>query len=243
MKSARLPHLMGLVAVAGSLSCAPNDQSMSILQLQAVEPPSCVATAMAGGSSTPGLSRGLLDLGLVTDSGYIAAPVVRNDLVSLTMGPGSVEFNGIQVTGVNVKLDLSSDVSPLVPSADQSFFVPAAGGHIDPDGLAAFFVEILPARIAKEMKTAVPKGGVLTLIVEVSPVGMRGGSQVVGGPIYFPIDLCVDCLVSDIACPFPAGTTVEAGGCFPAQDVPTQCCTDKTGTTLCGASAPVATTM
>jgi hypothetical protein len=244
MKSARLrtARLTGLLLVAGTFGCATNDLSLSILQMQAVVSPGCVAMATMGGT-TPGRSRGLLDVSLMGISGYIGVPVVRNNLMARSQGTGSVELNSVQITGVNVALQLPATATGKLPAADTAYFVAAAGGRIDPGGIAAFFAEILPARIAKELTSSIPSGGLLTIVADVRPVALHGGDQVVGGPILFPIDLCNDCLLSNTTCPFPAGVTVAPGGCFQWQDDPTECCTDTTGKVFCGASAPVAKAM
>lgn len=225
-----------LVAAAALGACSQNDVSLSIIQMQVVSPTNgCVAIAASGG--VVGRDRGLLDLANVTSSGYIAVPVVRNNLQSLVNG---VEYNSIQLTGANVKLTQVGGAALTLPSGQSEFFYPAAAGRLDPGGTSPMFVEALPAAAAKSLAGMVPSGGLFTLIAEIRPVGMRGGDQVTGGPVQFPIDLCTGCLNSLTACPLPKGTTAE-NPCFPQQDDPSICCTDAmSGSTLCGAAAPVA---
>ena len=244
MKSAllRTARLTGLLLAAGTFGCATNDLSLSILQMQAVIAPGCMA--MAGTSTaTAGRSRGILDVSLVSLSGYIGTPVVRNNLQSRAAGTGAVELNSIQLTGLDVALQLPPAAAGKLTAAETDYFVAAAGGRLDPAGTSAFFAEILPAGIAKKLRSSIPTGGLLTVVADIRPVGLHGGDQLVGGPLLYPIDLCDNCLVSNITCPFPAGVTVAAGGCFAWQDDPTQCCTDSTGKVFCGAAAPVAKTM
>jgi hypothetical protein len=236
MKAAKLILLSGM---ACTLGCAENDLSLSIIEMQAIVEPSCMATATAGGSTSIGRNRGLLDLSLVGMSGYIGAPVVRNNLISLISG--GVERNSIQLTGADVKLMVPASAAGLIAASDLSFFYASAGGRLDPAGTAPMFVEVLPAKQAKELAPAVPANGLLTVIAEIKPVGMHESDQVVGGPLDYPIDICTHCLVTNRMCPFPKGSMPSAGGCFPQQDDVTQCCTDTTGKTFCGAAAPVAT--
>jgi hypothetical protein len=227
-----------LVAVVASGGCADNDLSLSIVQMEALAAPMCVATATVG----VGHDRGVLDVSLVTLQGYIAVPLVRNNLVSRIPAAGGVEYNAIQLTGANVKLDLPTAMaSSLLTAAEKSFHWAAAPGRLDPGGLAPMFVEAVPAPIAKKLAAAIPTNGLLTLTAEVRPTGKQGNSDVTGGPDFFPVDLCSGCLApgSASACPLPKGTTVQS--CFPWQDQPTPCCRDTAGNLLCGAQAPVST--
>jgi hypothetical protein len=231
--------LAGVLSLVGTIGCADNDQSLSILQMQAVMLPSCVAMATTG-AGTPGLSRGILDVALVTTEGYIGVPVVRNNLMSHTNGSGSVELDSIQVTGANVTLQLPPSAGSDIAVADRSYFIPAGPGRIDPGGSTPMFIEVLPAKLAKQLQPSIPSGGLLTIIAEIKPVGILGGEQLIGGPIFYPIDLCSNCLVTVVTggtCPFPVGTMIPQGGCFPQQDNATECCRDKSNNLLCGANA------
>jgi hypothetical protein len=231
--------LTGVLLLAGTFGCADNDLTLSILQMEAVMLPSCVAVASMG-ATTPGRSRGLLDLSLVKTDGYIGVPVVRNNLMSRTGGAGSVEFNSIQITGANVTLQLPAAAAGSIAPADRSFFYAAAPGRIDPGGSTPMFIEVLPAKLARQLASSVPKGGLLTVVAEIRPVGDHSGDQVIGGPIFFPIDICTKCLVTiatGSTCPLPVGTTPQSGGCFPQQDDPVLCCASSAGTLLCGTSA------
>lgn len=234
MKRALLLCAVALVAPVG---CANNDVSLSIIQMEAVTTTTnCVANAMAGAGMI-GRDRGLLDVSLVTTSGYIAVPVIRNNLVSLNNG---VEYNAIQLSGANVKLTQVDGTALTLPSGQSSFFYAAAAGRLDPGGTAAMFVEVLPAPVAKSLAGMIPSGGLYTVMAEVRPVGDRQNDQVIGGNVNFPIDLCQGCLVQTSTCPLPKGT-MAMDPCFPQQDDPSICCTDATtNVTSCGPAAPVA---
>ena len=228
--------LLVAAATVGATGCSTNDVSLSILQMQALTRMNqCVA--MASGAGSLSRNRGLLDVSLVTTSGYIAVPVVRNNLNTMI---NSVEYNSIQLTGANVKLMNVDNTTLTLPNGQSSFFYASAGGRLDPAGTAAMFVEVLPAAAAKSLAGMIPANGLFTVIAEVKPVGMRSSDQVVGGPIDFPIDLCNGCLVDVVgACPLAKGTMLSLP-CFPQQDDVTTCCTDPTQGLLCNASAPIA---
>jgi hypothetical protein len=228
--------LLLAAAVVGAAGCTTNDVSLSIIQMEAVsQATACVAVASSG-SGTVGRDRGLLDVANVTTTGYLAVPVVRNNLQSLMNG---VEYNSIQMSGANVKLMNVGGASLTLPSGQSSFFYAAAAGRLDPQGTAPMFIEALPASAAKSLASMIPSGGVFTVVAEMRPVGMRENDQVIGGPVDFPIDMCVGCLDENTACPLPKGS-MPTDPCFPQQDDPTICCTDTTGVVACGAAAPVA---
>ncbi|HEX8952254.1 MAG TPA: hypothetical protein VF945_10445, partial [Polyangia bacterium] len=151
----------------------------------------------------------------------------------------SVEFNSIQLQGVNIKLTTAAGAALTLPSGQSSFFYASAGGRLDPAGTAAMFVEILSADSARALAGMIPANGKFTVMAELRPVGMRSSDQIIGGPIDFPIDLCQGCLTEVSTCPLPKGTMIELP-CFVQQDDPTICCTDATGARLCGGAAPIA---
>lgn len=231
--------LLLAATLAGAVGCADNSLSISILQMEAVTQESgCVAMPSTGGA-TIGRSRGVLDVALVAQSGYIAAPIVRNNLQA-QMVMNDIEHNSVDLEGFNVELEPLTSAAGALPADQQRFFYAAAGGHVDPLGTAAVFAEILPAAAAMSLASAIPAGGLLTVTAHVSPVGKRAGERLVGAPFDFPIDLCVNCLRQNLGtCPLPAGTMVQDVGCFPQQDDVFDCCVDASGAALCGASAPI----
>lgn len=229
--------LLLAAAAAGAAGCASNDISLSVLQMEAISRSTgCVAMAASAGG-TVGRDRGLLDASLVTTSGYIGVPVVRNNLLSLM---NNVEYNAIQLLGANISLTDASGKALTLPSGQQSFFYAAAGGRLDPGGSVPLFIEVLPAAAARSLAGMIGATGVFTVIAEIRPVGMRGNQQVVGGPISYPIDICNGCLTPPAAaCPLPKGTVVT-DPCFPQQDERQTCCTQMNGSTVCGPLAPIA---
>lgn len=229
--------LLLVATTLGAVGCADNDLSMSVTQMEAITTQTqCVAMAVAGSTSV-GRSRGLLDVSLVTTSGYIGVPVIRNNLPNHMTATG-VEYNSIQLQGANITLITSAGG---LSASQQKFFYAAAPGHVDPGLLVPMFVEVIPAATAKQLAASIPANGLLTVTAEIRPVGMRDGDQIVGGPIDFPIDICNNCLVQNAGtCPMPKGSVPELGGCFVQQDDPITCCTDTNGAVLCGSAVPIA---
>jgi hypothetical protein len=229
--------LLLVAASLGAVGCQNNDLSLAIVSMQAVTKPSCMA--VAGTAAGVGRDRGLLDVSLVTNTGYVGIPVVRNQMMSRIIGTGT-ELNSIEVLGANVTLKLPSGAAAPLPSAQQKFFYDAAAGRIDPNNSAPMFIEVLPAAAAIALTSKIPAGGLFTVLAEIKPVGMRANDQIIGGPIHFPIDLCQNCLLINAGtCPLPKGTVPAVGGCFPQQDEPATCCSQG-GALLCGSAAPIA---
>ena len=82
-----------------------------------------------------------------------------------------------------------------MPASQLAFFYASAAGRLDPAGIAPMFDRgRCRSTVAKELAVARSQGRRSTVIAEIQPIGMHDGDQVVGGPIYFPIDLCKDCL-------------------------------------------------
>jgi hypothetical protein len=228
--------LLALALSAGSAAgCADNDLSLSIVQMESVTAPACVA----GNTIGVGLSRGVYDVAVTGGAarGYVGVPLVRNNQQPRMPGAGNVEFNAVQVIGANVQIDLPPGVS--VPAADQQllkYYYPAAAGRLDPSNLGPMFVELIPSKIAADLAGSIPTNGLLTVTVEIRPVGQEDNQQVIGGPIFFPIDLCKNCLRTSVgACPVPTTTMIVSGGCFFGQDVSATCCTETSGALTCPA--------
>jgi hypothetical protein len=236
-----------LLLLALSAGCSDNDLSLSIVQMEALEAPTCIANPGIG----TGLSRGVYDVkvGANFARGYIGVPLIRNNQGARNPS-GQLEYNSVQITGINVDLQFPDSIAAKIPANDERylhFYYPAAAGRIDPANLAPTFVEILPRQLMSDLAQAglVPTaigGAIVTVVAKLRPVGMQQSDQVVGGPLWFPVDICFGCLTFPAgACPLPAGTTVSADGCNPQQDTVQTCCGDPNAPT-CGSTA-VATAM
>jgi hypothetical protein len=236
-----MKHAILLVAVAALGACDTNDPlALSITRFELVTPlQQCVASP----SITTDIARGLLDVGLVStfNQGYVAVPVIQNNLPSSTQGAATgIEMNAVQVSGFDVQLEPQPPLT--LPANKASYYVPAAGGRVPPGGTQqiAVGVEIVPASIATVLATNMPMSGTSAplLLVRMRAVGSRSESTIVGDWVVYPIDLCTNCLNVDHGpCPLPA-TPAPRGGCFPQQDQVSDCCTPVNGPKLCGAAAP-----
>jgi hypothetical protein len=242
MKGLLLPGLLAaFVACAG---CAENDVSVSIVEIEALlKQNMCVATSVMVGTQLPAISRGTLDIDLDRqlniNYGYIAYPVVRNNLTNHPVGPApnQVEINGMDVTGANVTISLPAGV-PAPAGVPLSYFYPSAAGHLDPQQTAPMFLEVVPQALAVGLAGQIPTGGRLTLLARIRPVVIKQNNQIVGGPVDFPVDLCNGCLETFFTpptCPYPTGATINTGGCIPQQDQSISCCKLSSGALHCGA--------
>jgi hypothetical protein len=75
------------------------------------------------------------------------------------------------------------------------------------------------------------------VVARMRPVGTRAGSDIEGGWVSVPIEICKNCLAPQPApCPPPKGTVVLPGNpCNPAQDAPVTCCSTG-GAVICGST-------
>ncbi len=240
MKSVLLPFLMGLATVTG---CVQNDLDLSILHFVPDIAPTCTVTA----SDTTVQTSGFFDVGIVAASGspgYQLFPVVQNDLPLSTDTTTDVEHNAMNVTGVNVQLIPDASIAGAIPLAQLKFFVSAGVGRVDPQSQAVFGVEVIPRAVALELASVVQEGagnGAPIVRVNVSPVGTRSGSNLVGIAVQFPVSICKFCLSGHPAnCPSGGIPTadVQEGGCFAAQDQSVTCCLASQQQLLCGAQVP-----
>ena len=238
----------------GGLAAGCTDDTLSLTVSRFV--PFTQPTMAGGGctadpSNTAGQSSGLLDVAVAAQNGtgYLAAPVVTNNLGMITAGsvtpgqPSDVQRNQIIVEGFVVQLiPDSSDNTVASALSIRQYEVPTAAALTNPGDKVAVPVTLLRPDIAQALNAALPDGPhsqVLTL--NVSAFGDHAGLRIVGGASTFPLNLCKNCLIANFgACPLPAGTPQVSNACNLAQDIPANCCTQG-GTLLCGLDAPVKT--
>jgi hypothetical protein len=196
--------------------------------------------------TSPSIDRGLLDVGWVSTTpgltGYVVAPVMKNNIQPVTNSTIATEKRTIQVTGVEVELRMPPGFEDALTADEKNFFAPSAGARIPPGGASTspIFSEILPATAAMKLTNLVANGRAPsppTVTARVRPVGRIEDDVIRGEYADFPIELCKNCLLVNLgACPLPA-ERVAAGGCVPGSDVGATCCTQN-GQLLCGAQAP-----
>jgi hypothetical protein len=239
-------YLLPALLICG---CADNNESVDIDRFLFVsQTTGCVADP----SNTANRGRGLLDVGIVTlgasqgVQGYIAAPVVRNNM-PLRAAMGEIDQDAVIVTSFDVELRPDPTIAAVLPLSQTAFNVPVAGGRIEAGGTStnAMFVELIPASVARQMATVVKPGNATNLPLVVAHtravVTKVDGSTMNSGWTDFPIDICNFCLTpTPQPCPqVPfAMASVEQSGCIVEQDDPVTCCTETGNVLLCGSAVP-----
>ncbi len=243
VKSTLLPLTAFLVAAGLQTACVDNQLSLVISNFAALTTEGACA---ASPTAMVNLNNGILDVGIVSEGygGYVAGPIVTNRLLA-NGTTTTLETNAIQLTGVEVELRPSPNLSAAIPNSSRKFFVPAAGGLLKPGASSGLVVEVVPTQLALQLANSVQAGAVPErLIVRIRPVGKHAGVDIDGGPVDFPLEVCKYCLSQPpVACPsggLPMDQ-IKLGGCYPAQDQSVTCCRQQV--TLCGADVPVATAM
>lgn len=240
-----MKRLIGLCLVLVTGGCqADNDQSLAVVEEK--------VPSLQGGctvsASSPAISTGVLDVGLVQDQaslfGYLLNPLVRNQLVSPSTGSTTDGRFNLILTGADVELVPDATLAPLLPPERSRFFVTSCGCTVSPGGAAVLNIEALPRSVVLALAPGVTGGSqqpdLPTVIVRLRAVASRAGSRVTSGWVEFPVRLCRYCLTGGPPGSCPAGgyssDQVQEGGCNPIQDAPVTCCT--AGGLLCGSGVP-----
>jgi hypothetical protein len=237
-----------LVAATCAGACADNDESLVIQRFVPADPSmQCSAQTNSMFNQT----QGVLDAGLVVKGGtrgYVANAVIANNLPTRILGTsGGIETNAIQVIGLDVELIPTSQIAGALPASQRNFRITAAGGIAMP-GMGAVVVpaEIIPAQVAALVAPAITPSLLRPKITaRLRPVGTHAGSELVGAPVDFPVEICNFCLTGGMPpqpCPstgIPMSQILLGNACFPAQDASVTCCTTSTGALLCGSQVPV----
>lgn len=215
-------------------SCADNNQSIFIRQMQALVAPQCTANADPTALVT---SAGLLDLALTNT--YIAFPLIGNQLNARgDTRLSRAEPNRVVLQGAEIRL-LNPDGSERVPA-----FTVIATGTVDPTASSdpaynVTRIEVIPPSVGLALRNQVLAAGIGTTSVnaDIKVFGKTlGGRDVETGPFVMPIDLCYGCSVSfpastvDSTLPQPncaktdtTGGTQQVTVCIPGQDAVTEC--------------------
>ncbi len=212
-------------------SCADNEETIFIRQIQALRAPECVITADPKAFIT---SSGVLDLAQGTE--YLVHPLVGNQLLARgDPRQAKAEANRVVIEGAEIQLKL-----PGGSGVGDAYSV-IANGTVDPTATADpsyNFTSLLlipggkAAQLRQQIGT-IPGG---ELVAEIRIFGHTlGGKDVETGIFVYPIRLCLGCLVDFSQ--GKAGCRAELGGgsggaaarttCFTGQDYPTDCRTCK----------------
>ena len=240
----KLGLALGVGAAFCSLvpSCADNNLTIFIRQMQGLVAPQCTVT---NDPTAIKISGGSLDLALTNS--YVAFPLIGNQLIARgDVRLSRAEPNRVVLEGAEVRL-LNPDGSERVPA-----FTVTATGTIDPTASSdpaygVTSVEVIPASIGVQLRDGLLAEGVASRAIhaEVRVFGKTlGGTDVETGPYVMPIDLCFGCSVSfptvDPTTNLPNCGVVEGEGtgqveiCRAGQDRTTRC-------SLCAGTVPLCT--
>ncbi len=193
------------VGIAGSFaalipSCAENNQTIFIRQIQALAAPECTVTSDATAFTTP---TGFVDVGIATN--YVIHPLVGNQLLARgDPRQARSEPNRVQLEGAEIELVDPSGSTIAVGTLANPYSV-IATGTIDPTASsdAAYGVtqvEAIPPVFMQALRARLAAGGIgktETIHARVKVFGHTlGGTEVETGVFTYPITACYGCGVS-----------------------------------------------
>lgn len=239
--------LLSALFVAG---CTNDDQSLTIARYVVMT--GTGGSCLADPATMTSVSSGLLDvkLGQAFNVGYLLAPVVRNNMLSL-MTATSPEMNDVYINSVDIQLKQDSGDAFLnaIPAANLKFNLPTAAGLVQPGGgQVSPIVEVIPAGYLAMIQGVTLTPSIHPITVHMRANGAHSGVTLSSSWSDFPVYLCDGCLLNNgadfFACPtggIPAAQ-INKGSCSFAQDASVTCCIDSNGT-HCGPQVPVKTGM
>jgi hypothetical protein len=243
----RLSWSLFALPLAVAAGCADNSITLQVLANQPPTVPACMVTTAVTGTSQ---SSGILDVGVVEAgagayAGYTVYPVVKNNLMDPS--PGALpQRDDIQIIGTDVQLVVTGALDAALPSNQRSFFQPAYGGDVPSGQTGSLTVEVVPLQVAVELDAALQDNQTIPMIVRFRVVGTKAdGGTITSGWTDYPVKVCRWCLTGGKPPVCPKGgvakTSVFAGACNVAQDMPVTCCIGSTNRLLCGGAVPQTT--
>lgn len=245
------------VGIAGSFaalvpSCADNNQSIFIRQIQALQAPECTVTSDATAFTSP---TGFVDVGIATN--YVLHPLVGNQLLARgDARQARAEPNRVQLEGAEVELVKPSGETVAIGGLPNPYSV-IATGTIDPTASAdatygVTQLEVIPPVFMAGYRQLLAKGGpgtTETIHAKIKVFGHTlGGTAVETGVFTYPITACYGCGVSvpaeavdlkisarnckGVSATSTAGTA-QRTICFTGQDAFTDCRTCQGVLPLC----------
>jgi hypothetical protein len=199
--------------------------SMYIVHNQVPEA-GCVINADVGGDFR---GRGMVDaLGGV---GYVFTPVAQ----SLIEAPSRDDIDRvIFVRGADVTLSFQDglysegEVDGFREAGLANFRQPFSGS-IMPGASTSFAFEILPGAMLAELEGKLGPDGATTVTAEVEIFGDVEGGEARGEPFFYPIEVCVGCLITNLGNCAELASDIEpapGGECNVFQDAPVDCCVE-----------------
>jgi hypothetical protein len=245
------------VGIAGSFatlipSCADNNVTLFIRQVQALIAPECIVNSDATALTSP---AGFVDVGIAAN--FVLHPLIGNQL--LIRGDNRTdraEPNRVQIEGAEIELVEPSGAAIALGGVNNPYTV-IATGTIDPTAStdATYGVtqlEVLPPKVIAEFRRQLAAKGIgatETINARITVFGRTlGGTAVETGVFTYPITTCYGCGVSvpaEAVDPKISGRnckgTSAAGSsgaatrtvCRLGQDAPTDCRYCQGTTPLC----------
>lgn len=230
MTRPRSSHLLTILPLALGLGACVDNNADSGLTVLKVVPAESGCEFSTGGDRFQ--ASGLIQSN--SSAGYLIAPEVRNDL-SLADGeqvtPKTVFITGAQVVIKFYDDDLfDATVEETMARDGVTRFVVPVAGSVEPNAGTAVIpftavpVELL--RLIEENLRAKNLSDTL-LDVQLQIIGTRGGSAIESNLFRYPVEVCIDCVVSNLGlCANLSGadTFGRGGACNPLQDGALDCC-------------------
>jgi len=228
----KLASAVGIASAFCSLipSCADNNQTIFVRQVQALRAPECIVTSDATALIAP---TGFVDAGLATN--YVIYPLVGNQLSARGDARQSkAESNRVMIQGAEIEL-LEPTGSPIALGGVGNPYSVLATGTVDPSsGSDATYgvteVEVLPPAVLAAYRSQVlaPKGigASRTVHARIRIFGMTlGNTEVETGEFTYPINVCYGCGVTIPAEAIDTKTSLRncLGTSTAAQTSKTQC--------------------
>jgi hypothetical protein len=198
----KLASALGFASALCSLipSCADNNQTIFIRQVQALRSPECIVNSDPTSLVSP---VGYVDVGVATS--FTISPLVGNQLQARGDARQSkTETNRVQIQGAEVELITPTGAAVDLGGAASSYTV-IASGTVDPaSGADATYgvtsVEILPPAVLAGVRrslAAVGIGASRTIHAKMRIYGTTlGNTEVETGIFTYPITACYGCSIA-----------------------------------------------
>ena len=211
---------LAIATLAGA--CTDDGESLVILQNQipgdgCVVPPGADAEFRASGAVETRSS-----------SGYLFTPVVESLLEKTDVNARTVTMRGADVDVTFPDGFFSGSEEADLRDRALTRFSQSFTGSLPAKATASFAFVVLPGELLAEVGDKLDSDEKVRAIVEVVVFGDLRGGEVESVPFTYPIDVCVDCLVTDRGeCSSLSSSFMARQGnaCNPHQDDKVDCCT------------------
>jgi hypothetical protein len=210
-------------------ACVDDNADSGMVVLKAVAPDEgCTFSADADRLLTSG------HIDAAADRGYLIAPLIRNDLTTVTgeaKTPKTIFVTGAQVVVKFYDDDLfSADERAMMTADGLTRYLTPFSGSVDPNGgtVVLPFEAVPTDLLAKVGERLTDRDRFSTVLdAQIQIVGRRGGGDVESNLFRFPIEVCADCerfVIGDCATLSDTAVIRTGGACQPSQDGQVDCC-------------------